>query len=193
MREYERDPSASPVKKVPYPDHPHRCQAIGGPGGNQCDNLSEPDTIYCLLHSGNIGPQQIVLKDLNLYRIKKYEKRIRDMKESAGARGLEEELAIMRMVLEEVLMKCDGEGEMGLLLYSTKISETIRDIKALVLSVDKLSTKAGLMIGRSQAVILAGKVVEIISKHITDQLMLGKIADEIGDAFIMPDTENADL
>jgi len=189
---YEREPSETPIKKVPYPDHPNRCQAVGGSHGDQCFNLAAPESKYCLAHSGNFAVAQTQLKELNLYRVKKYEKRIREFKEANGARGLEEELAIMRMVLEEILLKCENEGEMGLLLYSTKISETVRDIKTLVLSVERLSSKAGLTIGRSQGVVLAGKVVDIISRHVTDMEALNRIANDIGEAFVMPDPENAE-
>lgn len=191
MGYYDREPSETPIQKIPYPDHPNRCQAIGGLSEGQCINLASQDSQYCLVHGGNIA-DRVALKDLNLYRIKKYEKRIRAMKESSGARGLEEELAIMRMILEEILLTCEKEGDMGLLLYSTKISETVRDIKTLVLSVERLSSKAGLTIGRSQGVVLAGKVVDIISRHVVDMTALNKIADEIGEIFAMPDPENAE-
>ena len=77
--------------------------------------MREEDSKYCFIHGGNRA--DTTLKELNLYRIKKFEGRLRELKSANAARTIDEELAILRMTLENVLMKCDEEGEMGLLLY----------------------------------------------------------------------------
>lgn len=174
------------IKRVPYPDHPNRCQALTSHSensGGQCLYLTEEGKDYCIIHGGTSR----VNEALNLYRVRKFEKRLKDFTAANGARGIDEELAILRMVLEEVLNKCDSEME--LLLYSTKISELVMDIKSLVLAADRLASKRGMLIGRAEGMVIAGQVVAIISKFISDETILTKIADEVGDAFLTPLTQ----
>lgn len=169
-------------KRVPYMDHPDRCQGVLQATGDQCHFMCEPESKYCFIHAGNKANPE--LKALNLYRVKKYEARVRALKENNASRTIDEELAILRMVLEEVLVKTEEDGQMGLLLYSTKISELIRDIKACVVTADKLASKAGMLIGRSEAIVIAGKVVTILADEIEDQALLSRIADKVAEAFI---------
>lgn len=181
------------VKHVPYPDHPNRCQAIAqgntAGGGGQCMFFAVENSNYCQIHGGNKAQQAAVKNEMNLYRVAKYQKRITDLKTANGARTIDEELAIMRMILEEVLNKCEIEGEMGLMLYSTKISELVNNIKGCVVTADKLATKAGMLLGRSEAIVIAGKVVQILSEEIEDPALLSKIADKVADAFATPTPE----
>ena len=185
------------VRPVPYPDHPNRCQAIAragnasGEAGGQCMYFASENSSYCAIHGGNSGQQSAVKQEMNLYRVRKYQKRITDMKLANGARTIDEELAIMRMVLEEVLNKCELEGDMGLMLYSTKISELVNNIKNCVITADKLATRAGLLLGRSEALVIAGKVVQILSEEITDPAQLSRIAEKVSDAFISPTLEES--
>jgi hypothetical protein len=172
------------IQRVEYPDHPNRCQGLTNhpenPGG-QCSYLAEEGKNYCILHGGVSNGTN---SSLNLYRVRKFEKRLKDFTTANGARGIDEELAIMRMVLEEVLNKCDTEME--LLLFSTKISELVGDIRNLVMAADRLASKRGMLIGRAEGMVIAGQVVTIISKYISDEIILGKIADEVGEAFLTP-------
>jgi len=182
--------------RIPYPDHPRRCQGIAmginAGGGGQCEFMAIEDSSYCQIHGGNVKAQLAVKAELNLYRVRKYQKRLTEFKVANGARTIDEELAILRMILEEVLIKAEMEGEMGLLLYSTKMSELIRDIKNCVITADKLATKAGMLIGRSEAIVIAGKVVQILSEEIEDTALLGRIADKVANAFASPALEESD-
>ena len=174
------------VKDVPYPAHPERCQGIirtnNGFEG-QCTHYRIEGSNYCIIHGGSVAQTQTPLKELNLYRVKKYMKRISELKTANAARTIDEELAILRMVLEETLERTEKEGDMGLLLYSQKISEIIRDIKSCVITADKLATKAGTLLGRSEAIVIAGKVIEILSTEVNDTEVLSRIADKVADAF----------
>lgn len=174
-------------KRVPYPDHPDRCQGrspMGAGDVEQCSFVREPNSQYCFIHGGNKATAAAEKASLNIYRIAKFQKRLQEFQVANGARTIDEELAILRMILEETINKC--EDNMELLLYSTKISELIRDIKALVVVADKLATKSGMLIGRSEAIVIAGKVVDAISRHITDETALARISDELVNIFITP-------
>lgn len=173
--------------EVPYPDHPERCQGRQNNKGRegQCLFFREEGSTFCIIHGA--GFKNSAVKELNLYRIKKYQKRLLELKSANGARTIDEELAILRMVLEEILIKCEAEGDMGLLLYSIKISEMVRDIKNCVLVADKMATKAGQLIGRTEAIVIAGKVVQILSEEITDQSALGRIGERVLNAFTNTD------
>ncbi|SRR6266568_5497372 len=171
-------------KRVPYVDHPDRCQgnqkgAYPGHEG-QCMFFKVQGDDYCQIHGGNLT--NVATRSLNLYRIKKFDKRLGEFKIANGSRTIDEELALLRMMLEETVNKCEDSVE--LMLYSTKISEIIRDIKSLVLTADKLATKAGQLIGRNEAIVIAAKVIEIITAHISDPAILTKIGDDVALAFL---------
>jgi hypothetical protein len=176
---------------VPYPDHPQRCQGRSSARGmdtEQCSFIREPNSEYCFIHGGNKGNAAAENKSLGMYRLGKFEKRLRELQVANGARTIDEELSILRMILEETLNKCGDNME--LLLYSTKISEIIINIKGLVVVADKLATKSGMLIGRSEAIVIAGKVVDCISRHITDESLLGAIAEDLVGIFITPTTDS---
>lgn len=172
---------AENVKRVPYPDHPDRCQGmLGAQLAGQCTMFKSEGSQYCPLHGGNMV--DLPGKSLNLYRIRKWQNRLSEFKTANGSRTLSEELALLRMILEETVNNC--QSEMDLMLYSTKISDLVNDIKGLVLAADKLETKAGSLIGRTEGMVIAGKMVEIISRHVTDEKILNRMAEEISSAFV---------
>lgn len=178
------------IKHVPYPDHPNRCSArIGGPHEGQCKNFATPNGTSCVMHGGKLHEVKIATESLGLYRVGRFNKRLNELKTHVGVRSLEDELAIMRMILEEILIKCDTTQE--LLLYSTRIGEVIADIRNLVISSEKLSSRTGMLVGRTEAVVLAGKVVEIMARHVKDETILGRIADEIIEVFVTPNLEES--
>jgi len=185
------DEKESP-KRVPYSEHPERCLQINRVAGGeqQCQFFREPGQSFCKFHGG-MASETLKLEstETSLYRLRKYGKRLQEIKVANSARTLDDELGILRITLEEVVNKFGEEGEVSILLYSTKITELVREIKSVLVAADRLATKAGTLIGRSEAIVIAGRVVEIVSKHITDPGALNRIANEISEAFITVEDE----
>ena len=163
--------------------HPNRCQAIRPGVGTQCNFKSVEGGEVCLMHGGVHVENSIRVASFNNYRLKKYQARMREFAESNHLRTVDEEIGILRLVLEEVLNRC--EDGVDLLLYSQKIGDLVGDITKCVIVADKLVTKAGMLIGRSEAMTIAHKVIEVISNiGLTDEQLL-KVSEDISDAFVM--------
>ena len=162
---------------------PEQCQAMNYQQGIQCRFKSEPASKFCIMHGGHGSAESIRVADFNQYRFRKYQARHKEFTDSAKLRSVDEEIGVLRMVLEEIVNMC--ESSMDLMLYSQKISDLVRDITKCVIVSDKLATKAGMLIGRQEAMVIGNRVVDILATHITDEALLLKLADEISDAFTM--------
>jgi len=146
-------------------------------------NRAVEGILNCPVHA-RVEIKRAEVKSLNIYRIKKFERRLVEMKEATGARSLDEELALLRMVLEEVLNKCDSGVD--LLLYSERIMDLISQVRATVQVAEKLATRTGMLVGRAEALQIAGTTVEIIARHIENDTLLAKIAEDLQMAFLSP-------
>jgi hypothetical protein len=171
------------IERVDRPDHPDRCQGIDKSTKSQCMNLKESGYEYCPLHNV-IAKHHETKQQLQIYRFKKFERRLAEIKTANGSRSLDEELALMRMLLEEVVNKCGDSTD--LLLYSNRMMELVTKIQGLVLSAQKLASQTGMLVGRAEALVIAGKVVETLSKRITDENLLTLIADDLQEIFLTP-------
>ena len=165
------------------PEDPHRCQSYVQSEGVQCGFKAVEGSRFCIMHGGRHSIESNRVASLSQYRLKKYQKRHGEFLENAKLRSVDEEISILRMVLEEIINMANSEVE--LMLYSQKISDLVRDITKCVQVADKLATKAGMVIGRQEAMVIGNRVVDILATHITDEALLLKIADQIGDAFTM--------
>jgi hypothetical protein len=162
--------------------HPRQCQAIRPGMGTQCNFEAVEGGLTCIMHGGVHRLESNRVKSLNTYRLGKYQKRMQEFADSPRLRSIDEEIGILRMVLEEIFNQCSSDVD--LLLYSQKISELIRDITKCVQVADRLATKEGMLIGRAEALTIATRVINVISAHIHDEQKLLEIAEQISDAFL---------
>ena len=173
---------ANELERVPN-GHPEQCEALRPGVGKQCNLKRVNGGRTCIMHGGNaLLDHSIRVKSLNQYRLGKYQQRMREFAESDHLRSVDEEIGILRMTLESLFVQCNTE--IDLVLYSQKISELIRDITKCVQVADKLATKSGMLIGRSEALTIANRVITILPKYIRNEEDLLKIAEEISDAFL---------
>lgn len=159
-----------------------RCKGHHGSVG-QCPYEAIEGTELCARHTKGYLIDQQEKKKLNLYRIGRYEERVKELKEATGARTLDEELAILRMCLEEILVKCDSEGANGILLWATKIGALVEQIKGTILATERLSIRSGLLLDRTQALAIGQLMIDVISEFVTDEDTLAKIASRLSMIF----------
>lgn len=159
-------------------DDPNRCQAVHT--NQQCPFLATETivdgkrSIYCARHE---GASKVNDKGIRNYRLTKWQSRLNDFVDSDQIKGLREEIGILRIVLEEILNKCQDSHE--LLLYSSKIGDTAMKIEKLVSSCHRLEFSAGSLLDKSALLQLASVTVTIISKYISDASTLDAISNEI--------------
>jgi hypothetical protein len=178
------------IKRVDRPDHPNRCQHVSDKG--QCNNVAveirksdgdngESGTIihgqFCLVHGGNKAVENYDKQNLKNYRITKYRVRLAEMRSSEYIKDLRDEVAILRMILEE---KMNGiTSNTDLILQSGSISEMVIKIERLVLSCQKLEDKLGVTMDKAKVILIAEQMIGIISKHEKDANVVENIANDI--------------
>jgi hypothetical protein len=161
---------------------PDQCQCIRSLLGTQCIFKVVEGSRYCIMHGGNRTITSNRVKDLNNYRLGKYQTRVSELANNPNLRSIDEEIGILRMILESIIEKC--ESNVDLMLFSQRISDLIQDITRCVNLADKLATKSGMLIGRSEALLIGEKIIDIISTHITDERILLQIAEQISDSLL---------
>ncbi|KKN32356.1 hypothetical protein LCGC14_0814620 [marine sediment metagenome] len=169
-------------EKAPYEAHPNRCQSTNVKG--QCLNLgiklpNETYAKHCIAHGGARIRQAVEKESLRNYQltIAKWRIKLNDKADAAGVKSLRDEIAILRICLEERLNRC--ETEMDLILQSQAISYMVMNIERVVSSCHKLEGSMGHLLDKQAVLQFAQVVIGIITKVLSDEDQINLIADEI--------------
>jgi hypothetical protein len=157
------------------PDDPNRCQSNVQTG--QCPYKALPDTKYCIRHGGQVGQKKNEIAAMNGYRLAKWQTRVDQFAEHDQVKSLRAEIGITRMLLEEVINKCETSDQ--LLMFSGKIADLVTRVEKLVSSCHRIEASTGMLLDKSAALHLASVIVEIISRHVTEDDSIDTIAQEI--------------
>jgi hypothetical protein len=111
------------------------------------------------------------------YRLARWKDRVGELADSDQIKSLREEIGILRMIMEEILNKCEDSTD--LLMASHRISDTAMKIEKLVVSCDKLETRMGQLLSKRAIVQLAGTYVQIINSHVSDPETIEQISEEM--------------
>ena len=146
-----------------------------------CINKHEPNSQHCLVHGGNKGTESASSNLLRNYRLTKHASRCGELRHSSGLKDLRDEIAILRMMLEEKLNGIESTSEM--ILQSGAISDLIIKIEKIVTSCHKLEKDMDVTLDRTVVLNLADTIVAIISKHVEDKEAITDIVRELGEMF----------
>jgi hypothetical protein len=83
-------------KRVPYRDHPKRCQALNGT--YQCWYYRTAIDIYCKHHTRKHKKLEDK-KAIRMYRLEKWQHRVNELAEDVNIKSLRGEIGIIRMLL----------------------------------------------------------------------------------------------
>lgn len=155
---------------------PTRCQAIDG---EQCRFQAMEGAKYCPKHGGQSVLKNQEKAELRKYRLTKWRERHAEFSMSEQALNLREEIGILQVMLEEIWNQCHSTTD--LMLYANKIRELVMNIKDVVVACGRLDSKQGNLLDKSQALILAGQIVEIIGNEINDNEAIDRINNGIID------------
>lgn len=148
----------------------------------QCPYAAKPGTDRCAMHGGNAQEQAVTAQSVRGYRLAQWHARVSEFADQDGIKSLRDEIGIMRMTLETILLKCKDEQE--LILYAPRIADMVTRIEKIVSSCHRLEQSSGMLLDRATALLLAGKIVEILGQHIGDPDVLDAIAAQIGEAIV---------
>ena len=163
------------IKKVDSEDSPIRCQ--GRTKYGQCMNEQNPGSEFCLAHGGNKAPEIANKKAGNYIRLTKFRARLDEKSESDALKSLKDEIGILRIVMEEILNKCDNDVD--IILAAASIGDLAIKIEKLVSSCNKIDKQLGEYLDKSQLTQIMMEIVSIIGAYITDSATLIKISDRI--------------
>lgn len=159
--------------------HPkERCE--GTVTNGQCPFIKTNNTDRCVMHGANKTSLSQVNEVKRNYRLQRWQTRVSELADSDTIKSLREEIGILRMVMEEILNKCDDS--IDLLMASQRISDVAMKIEKLVVSCDKLEGRMGQLISKRAIVQLATEYVQVINNHITDPLIIEAISIELLEA-----------
>jgi glutamine synthetase adenylyltransferase len=143
-------------------------------------NVATEHSSYCLAHGGNKAEQTARLQSLNNYRLTRANARLLELAHNPNLKNLRDEVAILRIMLEERLNSCKDAVDM--MTQSGALVDLITKIQLLVISAAKLERVAGDLLDRSALINFANEVVTIISEEVTDAAQISRISDRIFEA-----------
>jgi len=156
-------------------DDPNRCQASNTRG--QCLNKAVEGGTVCLVHGGNKQVISIEKKSLRNYQVAKFQVELNRHADSPKLKNLNEEVGLLRMMLEAQLNQCEDMGD--LVLKSHLISDLVTKIERLVKSCHSLESSLGGLMDKQAILTFATKVIDVISNEISDEVILAKVSDGI--------------
>ncbi|KKM77471.1 hypothetical protein LCGC14_1369760 [marine sediment metagenome] len=156
-------------------DDPLRCQANTRSG--QCNLKAVPNSKCCIVHGGAMEQKNKERKNLKNYRLAKFQVRAAELGNSNHLTSLTDEVAILRLLIEEMVNSCDDTSE--LLLRAGPLADLVMKSEKLVSSCHRLDSKLGNLLSKDQVMQFAQLVVEIISNEISDEKVLDIISAQI--------------
>lgn len=169
------------IKKVLWDDHPNRCQYVI-PTQGQCKNMSTIPGANCIAHGGRKTELAAEKKRINAYKLFTFKQRLESHTQFDEIKGLRDEIALLRMLVEEKLNLCDDLSD--LVLVSSSVADLIMKINVTVMNCQKLEASLGKHIDASSLLEFSGNVVQVITKIFNrddDQERIRLVADEIMD------------
>lgn len=156
-------------------EDPKRCQGIDANG--QCWYRSNKNATMCPRHGGNMEEAKVEKESTDMYRIDMWKARISRQKMHPEVKSLANEVAILRMLMEEKLRICVDDTT--LLLASSSISELVMKIDKVVTSCHKLEKNLGLHMDKAAILQFGGEIIQLITEKVTNKNEVGEVADGI--------------
>ena len=130
-----------------------------------------------MAHGGNKAIAKAEKESIRNYRVAKFQTQLNRHADSPKLKNLNEEVAILRMLLEEQLNQCDDVYE--LTLKSHLISDLVSRIEKVVKSCHTLEASLGGLMDKTAILTFATRVIEVISGEVDDEIILTKISEGI--------------
>jgi hypothetical protein len=173
-------------ERVPYPDHPERCQAVAA-GGDQCTFFHWPrsregapsPSKMCKMHGGAVVAKSMAKKAVSQYNLAKYKANVEKFASHDGIFNLRDEIGILRMTLETGLNRINNDDE--LVMASARITLLVKQIKETVEASKKLESQLGELMDRAAISRLCDSLISIIGDVVPEDRM-PDVADRVAAA-----------
>lgn len=161
---------------IVHEDDPNRCQTVTSQG--QCWYKAVEDGQNCMRHGGNKQLQSQEAQSLRNYRLTKHHARLSRLVAMPDIKSLRDEIAILRMLMEEKLESCSDTHD--LIMMSGPISDLVLKIDKVVTSCHKLEGSMGQHLDKASILQFASEVITIIGNALEGQEdKINQISDNI--------------
>ncbi len=153
-----------------------RCEHTSKSG--QCNHLAVEGSKFCAEHSRDpqAGPKRQYMLNKAIYQ-----QRYSNFAESDDIRTLKDEIAILRMVMQERLNMIGSDSEM--LASCGQIASLAVTIERLVKSCHTLESNLGSLIAKPTLLGIANNIVQILLQELADvpgyEILVDKISERI--------------
>lgn len=165
-------------ERIKEPDQSNRCQ--GNDAKGQCTMVAIEGSTYCIRHGGHSVARAVEKGELRNLKISKFKARLAVLGNSDNLMSLRDEIAVMRMTLEELVESCAGPAD--LIINCGQIAALVGNIGKLVKDCHSIEEKTGHLLSKDALSNFAGKVIDIIVTHVDDENVRRAIAGEIVNA-----------
>ena len=132
---------------------------------------------YCEAHGGNWAIDRETKNSMRNYNLTKWRAQVAKKTDNEGIKSLRDEIAILRVVLEERLNRCSDATD--LILQSGPISDMVMKIERVVTSCHKLEGSMGQLLDKQAILQFATLVIGIVSEEVADEASIEKISDRL--------------
>ena len=145
-------------------------------GQRQCTFRAVKEASNCVLHGGKHVLEAMKRED-QLYNLREqYRNRIDELTDNKKHFTLNEEIGVLRMLLENIFKTVNTDNE--LLRNTSSISELITKIEKLVNSAMRAEKYIGGLLSRNQAIQMIQEIVDVMADEIKDPDLLNSIASK---------------
>ncbi len=162
-------------ERITSPDDPRRCQSNDANG--QCKFVRVEGSEYCNQHGGHHAITRERKEGLRNLKLTKFKARLAILGNSSHLMSLRDEIAVVRMTLEELINSCEGASD--LIMMSGQIAALVNNIGKLVKDCHSIEEKTGHLLSKDTLSQFAGKVIDIVVKHVEDEDARRRIAGDI--------------
>jgi hypothetical protein len=156
--------------------HPDQCHAITG-GKFRCRNRRVENSDYCMAHGGNTQHNKNKQNEMRNYNLTKWKIKMAEKASSPKLKSLNEEIGILRVVLETQLNRIQNDND--LILESGNISDMIGKIKDTVTACHKIDKDLDNLMDKSELSMIISEIVKAIDTHVEDKEALELVANDL--------------
>lgn len=172
-------------ERITEPDDPRRCQ--GNDAHGQCRMVKIEGSDYCTRHGGHSVRTQREKGELRNLKLTKFKARLVELGDSSHLMSLRDEIAVLRITLEELVNSCDGPSD--LITMSGQIAALVGNVGKLVKDCHSIEEKTGHLLSKDALTNFAGRVIDIVVRHIPEEATRLAIAGEIVNAVDLSTTD----
>lgn len=156
-----------------------QCEGMTARG--RCPFKHTPNSAMCEMHNGNMIEKSLERKRVDLYKINKYQEKMRHISGHPDMRSLHNEIALLRIMIEDRFNMVNEEND--LLIHGGAIADLISKVNVSVMNMNKLEEKLGVLLSKEQAETFVDVLLTIIQEEVTDADTIVKIANRVAQAF----------